>query len=104
MNIAFFAAKYPSLLSIKIRVQGRNVSAGAVQFSYAPRPVTEGYLELVGSTGSRIPAVSAGSSSPTTVTSHLTSGANGTVGTGVGSPALDLEYTFATNALVATTY
>lgn len=104
MNIAFFAAKYPALSSIKIRIQGRNVSSGSVQFSYAPRPVTEGYLELVGSTGSRIPAVSAGTSSPTTVTSHLTSGADGTVGTGVGSPTLDLEYTFATNALVATTY
>jgi hypothetical protein len=104
MNLAAFQSKYPALASIKFRIQGRNTTAKAVSLRYAPRAVSEGYFTLGGTTGARIPGVSGAATSPTTVTSNIGSGTDGTVGTGVGSPVLDLEYTFATNALVVTTY
>lgn len=110
INTAYFAAKYAgtAVLSVTFRIQGRDTSAGVCSLSYGARPITQGYLTLGGTTGSRIPGVSAGSSSPVTVSSHIASGANGTVGTGVGSPVLDIIYTLATlsvpDSITTTTY
>lgn len=108
INLAYFIQKYTGILTtVKFRVQGRDVSAGAITGSYAGRNITEGVLELVGSPGSMIPAVTFGSSSPVPYSSNIVSGANGTVGTGVGSPILDIEFTLAgtlPTALVPTTY
>jgi hypothetical protein len=110
INTAYFAAKYggTALLSVTIRIQGRDVSSGAVTLRVGPRPITEGYLILGGSLGAMEPGVSSGTSVPTNYTSHIGSGADGTVGTGVGAPVLDLIYTFAVgitpDSLAVTTY
>jgi|GEM_PF-3667481 len=110
INTAYFTAKYggTSLLSVTLRIQGRDTVGGVCNFSYGARPITQGYLELNGTTGARIPAVSAGTTTPVGVSSHITSGADGTVGTGVGSPVLDIIYTFAVgitpDSITTTTY
>lgn len=105
INMAYFVQKYTGVLTtIDFEIRGRNIAGGAVGGSYALRDITEGVLELVGSTGSRIPAVTFGSSTPITYSTNIVSGANGTVGIAIGSPILTLTYTFASNTISVTTY
>lgn len=105
-NMAYFIAKYTGTLStIVFEVRGRSVIASAsLGGSYAVRDITEGHLTLGGSTGSKIPGVSSGSSSPLTITTAVIAGADGTVGLTIGNPVLTLTYNFSTNLLSATTY
>lgn len=105
INMAYFVQKYTGILTtIDFEIRGRNIAGGAVGGSYALRDITEGVLELVGSTGSKIPAVTFGSSTPITYSTHITTGANGTVGVAVGLPILTLTYNFSSNTVTVVTY
>lgn len=104
-NLAYFISKYTGVLTtIDLEIRGRSLTAALVTGSYAARDITEGVLELTGSTGSKIPAVTMGSSVPVGYSTNITSGADGTVGLTVGLPILTLTYNFTTNTLSATTY
>lgn len=104
-NLAYFISKYTgTLTSIEFTIRGRRVTSGVCGGSYAVRDMSEGVLDLVGTTGARIPTVTSGSSSPVGFSSHIVSGADGTVGVTVGSPILKLTYNFTTNTITATTY
>jgi hypothetical protein len=105
INLAYFIQKYTGILtSIDFEIRGRSGSAIAPSMSYGVRNISEGVLELVGSVGSKIPAVTFGSSSPITVTTHIGAGANGTVGIAVGAPILTITYNFTTDAVSVVTY
>lgn len=105
INLAYFIVKYTGVLTvIDFEVRGRSSLGLTVAGSYAARDISEGVLELVGPSGSRIPAVTMGSSSPIGYSSNIVSGADGTMSLTTGSPILTLRYDFGANTLAATTY
>jgi hypothetical protein len=105
VNMAYFITQYPGIDHFTFVMRGRGASAIAVSGVYALRTVAEGYLTMAGATGSRIPGVSmAGTGAITGYTSHIVSGADGTVGNSVGSPVLQFDYVVSTNTLTVTTY
>lgn len=104
INIAYLITAYPGIDVFEFIIRGRADIGESVGVSYAERPISEGYLIMGGSVGAREPGVSSGSSIPTTTTTNITSGGDGTVGLTVGVPVLKLTYTVSSNDLVATTY
>lgn len=104
INMAYLITNYPAIDHFTIIIRGRSNVAGPVRGSYALRDNTEGYLTLGGATGSKIPGVSSGSSSPISYATNIGAGADGTVGIGVGAPVLQLDYVVSTNTLTKTTF
>lgn len=105
INLAYFVTKYPGIDHFVFIMQGRSSSGMSVGGSYAMRDITEGHLIMVDTGGGVMePAVSMGSSIPITYSSNIVGGADGTVGVGVGSPVLQLDYVYSTNTLTATTF
>jgi hypothetical protein len=106
VNMAYFITQYPAIDHFTFIVRGRSDSIKAVSGSYALRDVTQGHL-VMGDYGGglMIPGVSAVSSpGVTSYSTNVTAGANGTVGIGIGSPVLQLDYVVSTNTLTKTTF
>lgn len=108
VNVAYLIAAYPSIDHFTFIIRGRTIGGILTSLSYGLRNVSEGYLTLTqfdaGPPPLYIPGVSSGSSSPISVSTHVPSGADGTVGITVGSPILQLDYIVSTNVLTATTF
>lgn len=108
VNMAYFISQYPAIDHFTFIMRGRSASAQAVSGIYALRDTTEGHLimpETFTGSGKYIPSV-AGAGAPTVppYSSNVISGADGTVGVGIGNPVLQLDYIVSTNTLTQTTY
>ncbi len=106
VNMAYFISNYPAIDVFTFRVKGRGATSQAISGIYALRDITQGHLTLsTFSPGYLIPGVSAASTADIrTYNSHITNGADGTGGIGIGSNVLTLTYTVSTNTIVPTTY
>lgn len=109
INIAYFISTYPAIDHFTFKIRGRSTtSSSSLSGSYAKRDITEGHLTLgVYDSGPPIlyiPGVSSGSSSPSSFTTSVISGADGTVGITVGNLVLQLDYIVSTNTLTDTTF
>lgn len=104
-NIAYFIAKYPSINVFTFRLRGRTATAQVCTGLYALRDITGGHLTMGDFGGGlQIPSVSSGSPADTTYSSNIISGADGSVGTTVGSPILDLVVTVSPPGVTDVTY
>ena len=94
-------ATYPTFT---LQVRGRASSAASVSGEYSLKFPNQTMI-MTGSLGSYLPSVTpAGGPTPTSWSSNVISGANGTVGTSVGDLILTFVYVRATNTITVTTY
>ena len=106
-NIDKLNDEYPDAVAIPtfvLQIRGRSTGAGACEGVYSMEyPGVE--MIMTGSLGSYIPSTDpTGGPTPTAWNSNVASGADGTVGTAVGSLILTFTYTRATNSIAVTTY
>ena len=106
-NINRLHFEYPNQTTyptFTLQVRGRAGSVASVSGVYALK-FPDQTMTMTGSLGSYIPSVTpAGGPPPTTWNSNVISGANGTVGIGVGNLILTFVYVRATNTITVTTY
>ena len=106
-NINRLHFEYPNQTTyptFTLQVRGRADSVASVSGVYALKFPNQ-TMTMTGSLGSYIPSVTpAGGPTPTSWSSNVISGANGTVGTSVGDLILTFVYVRATNTITVTTY
>lgn len=104
INLAKYIVDHPTINVFEFVIRGRTSSAKSINGIYTLRTVNEGYLNMVGSEGTYIPAVvGAPPSGSVAYSDTIPSGGDGTVGIAIGEVLLRLTYTVSTNNLVAST-
>lgn len=106
INMAYLISTYPAIDVFTFVMRGRSDSNKSCTGSYVIRNTSEGYMAMQNySPSEKIPAViGASTMGITPYSSDIQGGADGTVGTTVGQPVLQLVYTVSTNTLTATTF
>lgn len=106
INMPYFINAYPSIDHFTFIMKGRSSSAKACSGIFALRDTSQGTM-ILGNYGGglKIPGVSIASTpSVVSYSTNIVAGADGTVGTTIGSPILQLDYIVSTNTLTPTTF
>ncbi len=106
-NLGIFRAKYPLIDEYTFYVRGRSSSSTTVSGVYVLKGPNQGKLVMKPATnpGEVIPSTDNPTSQDIiSYGSHVTDGANGTAGPGIGSPILKLVYKVSTNSVIVTSY